>query len=940
MPTAPPAPSSFDDAKDYASRNLMPATTPDAPEAVRQAIGSYQVERAELVSAVWSRADSLEVSRSLTEVIDQFVVELWQHAAPPALVENTALLAMGSYGRFELALESDIDVMIEIGAPELVESPQLHQSVERFLTWCRDARLKVGHAVRTCDQTRHQFAADPRTPISMLDARPIGAVAHPVSWETVRAPEAAEFLRTDDDGVGFIDLLMQGYEARLERNGKTVYLLEPDIKSGEGGLRDLNCIHWAGRVRWGFVPGEQERDEVGWSSEFRHQYLDGLRWLLGLRHLLHINHEREHDRLTFPDQEKIAATLLDEDDPSGAAPRDLNSMAERLMRRHYREARDISMLTQRLLRRWQIVEGGDETKVGQVFWLTNGQLGLGDGPGAHKLASKHVVEALEHASAHDALLDPVLEVEIADSVDTWGEEERQDRALNRVFRTLLTDPNTSSKTSERLLENGILTKLVPEFDPIVCHVQHDVYHVYTTDVHSLKCLEKARKLVSGSPDREAQRWELFASVAQEVERPDILLLAALFHDIGKNRGGDHSRRGAEMMNDIGRRLDMDSSDIDQLAFLVREHLTLSDTARRQDLSDPRVIREIASRLRTVETLNELTALTFCDMSTVGPNVMTDWNAALIGELYHRLRQAIESGLESVWRDRQAVVQKHREQLWEMMRARKDDQMTSGQMTSGELRSQLDSFVRDVPTDHFATTDPAALCRQFDVYCEARQTERAQMRFTPMLERGVTEIIVCAMDVPGTLTKIAGVISAAGLNIMAAQIVTTAGGRTLDIFQVSQSPPRASLVSERSTRPPDNPRRLERLEDKLLAVLEGDTSVESLLKKRISETRLAPRPTPAVKTSVDARQDISDAFTVLEVRAPDRMGLLYEIARTLFEHGLSTHISKIDSLGTQIIDTFYVEDVHGGKLSDDKTGQVLNALFETLEHSPYLDESAD
>jgi [protein-PII] uridylyltransferase len=932
----------------------MPTITPDTPEAVSQALARYHEERDELVEAAISRVDSLEVSRRLTEMIDRFVLDLWRHAASPALAEKTALLAMGSYGRYELALGSDIDVMIELGTPDLFESAELHNAVERFLTWCRDARLKLGHAVRTPEQTRAEFESDPRTPISMLDTRKL---VHPsakpdqadeqVSWETVRAPEAAEFLRGDDDGVGFVDLLMQGYEARLERNGKTVYLLEPDIKSGEGGLRDLNCIHWAGRVRWGFVPGEQDRPDVGWTADFRHKYVDGLRWLLGLRHLLHINHEREHDRLTFPDQEKIASILIEGDEPSGVAPADLNSMAERLMRHHYREARDISMLTQRLLRRWQIVEGGEEIEVGSVFWLTKGQLGLredarpdelvdelADEP-VDELAAEQVMEALEQASAHDALLDPVLEIAIADSVATWGDEEREDRELNRTFRRLLTDPSTSSKTSERLLENGILTKFVPEFDPIVCHVQHDVYHVYTTDVHSLKCLEKARKLVSGTPDREAQRWGLFSSVAREVEQRDILLLAALFHDIGKNRGGDHSRRGAEMMNDIGRRLGMSSSDIDQLAFLVREHLTLSDTARRRDLSDPRVIREIASRLRTVETLNELTALTFCDMSTVGPNVMTDWNATLIGELYHRVRQAIEGGLESVWRDRQQVVEQHRDELWRLLRAK-----VHGQMSPGELRSQLDAFVRDVPTDHFAATDPDALCRQFEVYREARQTERAQVRFTPMLERGVTEIIVCAMDVPGTLAKIAGVISASGLNIMAAQIVTTAGGRTLDIFQVSQSPPRASLVSGRSTRPPDDPRRLERLEDKLVAALEDETSVESLLKKRIAEARLAPRPTPAVKTSVDARQDISDAFTVIEVRAPDRMGLLYEIARTLYEHGLSTHVSKIDSLGTQIIDTFYVEDVNGGKLSDDKCGQVLNALFETLEHSPYLDESAD
>jgi [protein-PII] uridylyltransferase len=907
----------------------MPSTMPPRPQAVRQAIDAYIHDRGALSREAFESADSLALADRLSALTDAFLVEMWQAASPEAIFGNSALVALGGYGRRELSFGSDIDLMVEIADEALLDEPALHACVERLLTWCRDARLKLGHAVRTPAQTLDEFEQDPRTPIAMVDARPLQDEAH-VDWESARAEQAVDYLRGDDEGVEFVELLMQGYAARLERNGKTIYLLEPDIKSGEGGLRDLNCLHWAGRVRWGFSPARENRAEIGWSEQARQAYLDGLGWLLRLRHMLHINHKRKHDRLSFPDQEAIAAHMVS---PAGEQVADPSSMTERLMRHHYREARSISMLTQRLLRRWKLVEGGDRAEIGTIFCLTNGQLSRRAGARDEPLEPDQVIEALEQASTHEALLDPVLEMSIAHCVGGWGETQRADAALNRRFRRLLTDPGTSPKTSERLLENGILTRLIPEFEPIVCHVQHDVYHVYTTDIHSLKCLEKARRLVCGAADSEARRWGLFAAVASEIENTEVFLLAALFHDIGKNRGGDHSRRGAEMMNDIGQRLQMASSDIDQLAFLVREHLTLSDTARRRDLSDGRVVREIASRVRTVETLNLLTALTFCDMSTVGPDVMTDWNATLIGELYHRLRQTIEGGLESHWRDRQAAVEGHRQALWELL-----SQSDTEPMSAGELRSQLDAFVRELPTEHFAATDPDALARQFDVFRRARDRQATAVAFFPMVERGATEIIVCAQDVPGTLAKIAGVISASGLNIMSAQIVTTAGGRTLDIFQVSQSAPRASLVSQRQPRPPEDPRRLERLEDKLTGVLGGDESVESLLKQRISETRLSPRPTPPVKTLVDVRQDVSDAFTVIEVRAGDRMGLLYEIARTLWDQDVSTHLSKIDSLGTQIIDTFYVESLEGGKLSEDKTGEVANALFETLERSPYLDES--
>jgi [protein-PII] uridylyltransferase len=948
----------------------------ETPEPIRSATERFMKVREKWAIEALSGADSLELARNLAASTDAFILELWRQAAPSDVLDATALLATGSYGRRELAAQSDIDLMIEVGRPELIDRPEFHDAVERFMTWCRDARLKLGHAVRTPEQTLREFEADLRTPISVLDARLLAGQEHlapeSVPWEPVRAPEAAEFLRADDEGIGFVQTLMEGYRARIKRNGKTIYLLEPDIKSGEGGLRDLNCIHWAGRVRWELDPGVQLLDDVGWTPEFRKIYCDGLRWILGLRNILHINHGRKHDRLNFPDQEKIAAIILEDealpeatlDEISNAVDDDLSpsdrvTRAESLMRRHYREARAISMVAQRFLRRWQLIESEEEVEIGELFGLSNGQLGfssrffqaptppdsaamLPSGP-ERALSPTEVLDALHLATEHNALLGPVLELSIAESVANWGEAERNDREFCRRFRRLLTDPKVTARTSRRLLENGILTKLVPEFEPIVCHVQHDVYHVYTTDIHSLKCLEKARKLVSGAADPEAEHWDLFRRVGAQVRRTEVFLLAALFHDIGKNRGGDHSRRGAEMMDDIGRRLGLNWGDIDRLAFLVREHLTLSDTARRRDLSDPRVIRELAARLRTVEALNELTALTFCDMATVGPHVMTDWNAALIAELYQRLRQVIENGLESLWRDHESLVEQHREALIEMLKERPPEtvggaRIAARQISEGRLRSRLDAFVRDVPTDHFATAQPEALLRQFETYREAAETDSTRVSFTALPERGVTEIIICAQDVPGTLAKIAGVISASGLNIMAAQIVTTASGRTLDIFQVSQGAPLGMLLSQRETQTPADPARLDRLAETLIETLETGESVEMLLKRRIAEARLEPRPTPPVRTLVDARQDISDSFTVFEVRAPDRVGLLYEIARTLWEHGVSTHVSKIDSLGNQIIDTFYVEGLHGGKLSDAQTAELSNALYETLENSPYLDDA--
>ncbi|MFU8804077.1 MAG: ACT domain-containing protein, partial [Bradymonadaceae bacterium] len=620
---------------------------------------------------------------------------------------------------------------------------------------------------------------------------------------------------------------------------------------------------------------------------------------------------------------------LETDDPKTAT--------ERMMRHHYRIARDVSTTTERFLRRWSTRHSSEERKIGTRFRIADGQLALRSARRALRLSSKQVLEALELASTHDIFLDPELEMSIAAAVRHWGEPERQDQILNARHRDLLTDPHTSSSTSQRLLELDILTRLIPEFEPIVCHVQHDVYHVYTTDIHSLKCLELARELIypveDPNGDEQSQlRWPVFASIAREVEDRTVLLLAALFHDIGKNRGGDHSRKGAEMMLSIGARLDLEPRQIEELAFLVREHLSLSRTARRRDISDPRIIRDLASRLGTVETLNQLTALTFCDMSTVGPNVMSDWNANLLTELYRRLRTALEHGLEETWKSSQEHAERQRDwllQWWEDAQVRGELPFGEG---PGEVQNRVNTFLRDLPRNHLIETPPEALLRQFHVYDQGRIQNSSDLLCTPIPERGITEIIVSTHDIPGALAKIAGVISSMDLNILTATIVTTSSGRTVDIFHIAHSSPAVLGPSEPQAL--TDPRRIKRLTERLHAVLDGSLDVMELLEQRIRQARLAPRPTPSVETTVTAHQELSDGFTVIEVRAPDRLGLLYKVTRTLWQHGVSTHFSKIDAIGTQVIDTFYVENLDGGKLSTEKTAELVQGLLAAVQSSPY------
>lgn len=910
------------------------------PEAVKHINDSFISLRNKLAKIAYQDHNSLQFTHTLTFATDEWLLDLWEEAIEPHLFEHCALFALGGYGRRELCFFSDLDLVIEVADESILNDPALSQSVERFMAWTRDARVKLSHAVRTTAQALQAFQEDPRTAISLIDARPLD-LERTFAWQPVDSHQAIAFLRGSDHGESFLHDLSAAHHERRKRHGQTVYLLEPDLKNGDGGLRDLNNIHWAARVRHQFDVLTELRPELGWNEDQQNLYIQSLRWLLGLRTLLHVSHNRKHDRLNFADQEALARHLsqLHPDH----YPQDPIAATEKLMRNHYRHARSISRTSQQFLRHWNIPENTTTYPLGTCFESINKQLAIRPELTQHHinhtetpqiLEDTQILEALAVASREDIPLDPALELYIDAHVQNWGDEQRQNPQLHDKFIELLTDPNTSENTSQYLLELGILTRLVPEFEPIVCHVQHDIYHIYTTDIHSLKCLEMARSLILHAQNPSTpppHKWPAFQEIAAQIQDVPIFLLAALFHDIGKNRGGNHSQKGAALVSTIAERLGLHRRRADQLAFLVREHLTLSLTARRRDISDKRIIRDIAARLRTVETLNQLTALTLCDMSTVGPDLMSDWNATLLIDLYRRLKDALEHGVESMWFDQQDQLDELRDELvnaWH--NARHQGQLPLEHHNEAKIATRIDEFIRDAPGDHLLANSPDALLRQFITYDCGATLQGTAVLITPIPEGGVTEIILSTSDVPGTLAKIAGTISSAGLNIVSANIVTTSSGRTLDIFLVHLAHSPAGPFHRADSTALTKPDRIQKLEENLRLVLDGKLNVEELLEKKIRENRLPPRPTPTVDTSVTIHQNLSDTFTVLEVTAPDQIGLLYTITHTLWKNGINTHLSKIDSLGNQVIDTFYIEDIKGGKISAEKAATLTHALHQILQ----------
>lgn len=889
----------------------------------------YLTQRGQFLSQQLPHAltQGVQIAQQLSAMTDQWILALWEEAICEVLSPDDALVyALGGYGREQLCPGSDLDVLIELSDEAHLSNPELQPAIERWMTWVRQAKLKLGLATRTIAQGKAQLSMDLRTPIALLDARRIWG-APKLMHESIGQRAALSHLRAQDQGLGFVSQLRLGHQARGQRHGQTVYLLEPDLKSGLGALRDLNTLQWAAHVRFGLDIMTQLDEQQGWDEAMRSSYLEALSWLLGLRHQLHMRHERKHDRLHFADQEQLAQGKFDKAMPASEPTKlkELGEQVEVLMRAHYKHTRQGLSMAQRLLRRWSTHRPATMQPVNACFGQAGGQLHLSKDI---ELDASQVFDALEIAHERELMLEATLEQRMALAADRWGDEERADEALQARFLALLTHQGPDPHQGQRLLELGVLIGMMPEFAPLWCHVQHDLYHVYTTDQHTIYCLERARALLNDAPDEAKARWPMFAQLAKQIRQPRLLLLAALVHDIGKNRGGDHSRKGAQLVPVIGERLGLSDGEIERLAFLVREHLCLSRTSRRRDLSDVRVIRDLAAKIRSVETLNLLTALTFCDMSTVGPQVMNDWNAALLFQLYQRLKAFIEHGVEHLWQSMQQRVAQLRHQLHALLETQAPQSLAHMDL---ELRKEfLDEFLRDVPFQLIAGLEVGLLMRLFDTALRYGQTERTAMDIELDERTGVHTLIIATADKPGALAQQAGVLAASGLNILTAEIMTTASGCALNLFRVTPQAMSAT-GSLGAVAEPLSAARQQRLLELLWRVMDEGDDVAQLLEQRLSTSRLMPKHQPGVETSMEGLQSLSDDFTVLEIKTEDRPGLLYEIASTLHRCQLNTLFSKIDSLGNKIVDTFYVEDARAsGKLSAARLSEVLDALSQTLK----------
>ncbi|HEY3594949.1 MAG TPA: [protein-PII] uridylyltransferase [Polyangiaceae bacterium] len=884
--------------------------------------------RAELLDLLSNEASAgLELARRHSKIMDGLLGSFYPAAAAmvsPKPRGPVLLAAVGGYGRRLLGLRSDLDVRLFVDE----EPEHVLPLVEALLYPLWDAGVSIGHQVVTVTDVVESAVRDLPTATALLDARAI-AGDEPVAQTLKQRAFAGVF--SDGELPHFMRRLETEVAERHRRFGDSVYLLEPDVKNGAGGLRDLDIAMWAARARWHaaelgdlvrlgvLVP--RETRELALASDF----------LWTVRNHLHSHAGRRSDRLTFPEQESISLAMGYRERmgaPAGVSDERLaGPMVEAFMSDYYRHARIVTRAREQIVGRATPRIGhhaprehdlGDGLRLfdGQVSVTDVGQLAIDPGL-ALRLYATAVTRGLRVLPfARDAVARAAAEPAFCDALRASKE------AGSTFVRLVCTARETEFRSGSILAEMhdvGLVLAMIPEFAPVVGRVHHDLYHVYTVDVHSIAAVDRLRALTRGDL---AKDWPLACRLAAETTRPEVLFLATLLHDVGKVVGGtDHSRRGALMARAILARLGLSQEDVDAACHLILQHLVMYHVAARRDLEDPQTIVEFSQHVEGREGLRNLYLLTVADLSTTSPTAMTRWKAGMLADLF-LATDGMLAGTAPLDAGRARTVRADAIALW------------TGRTDSGFIEEYLDTM----PERYLLSNTPAEIVAHAEV---ARAAKRSTVRVALVSSRHpdvaelcvvtgerprTSELCVVAGDRPGLLAAITAAIVASHLEVHAAQINSRrlADGRVqaVDLFWVRDRAGGAAGVK----------RALPKLDRDLRTVITGGVAPRELAIQRTSPW--SERPAPPVATEISMDNRASAGHTVIEVLTRDRPGLLFTLSQALHELGLSIAVAKINTEGNRVADVFYVNEVDGNKLDPGRrTAEVRAALMAALGREP-------
>ena len=776
---------------------------------------------------------------------------------------SMCLVALGGYGRKELFPYSDIDLML-LYDPEAEKG--LNDVAEAIFYPLWDAGLEVGHGVRTPAACMEEAGKDFFLQVSLLDARLL-AGSRPLFDSLL-----ADFQRTFVEGQRktFLQDMLLHRQKRHERFGNHSYLLEPHIKESRGGFRDIQAMLWSAQVLFSLKTA-QDLERAGLISAEELQAFDkASETLIKTRNRLHYISGRKNDQLFFEHQEEMAKAFGYRDEQGMLG-------VERFMRDIHEHLQVIAVTTDLFFEHAMEVLGlfepdkhPQDRELEKGIILRQGRIHLND-PALLAKRPYLLMRVFAQAAQTGCPLHHRTKKSVSAHLSLIDEKMRHSKRMSKAFLEILQSVNPLPALSD-MLESGLLSAYIPEFGHLKSLAQHDIYHVFTVDRHLLQTIEELNLL---------RRTELTLFIT--IPSPYLLFLAGLLHDIGKGYGKNHAEYGAELAGDIGRRLSLPEADIKCLTFLVREHLFLAEIAQRRDLEDEALIVRCAKQLNDPDRLTMLYLLTMADAKATGPSAWSDWKAALLLELY--LKIAI-----SLSRDDLTLPDPGAEVSW--MR--------------GQVAARLGDSpavpLKILPDDYLLGNSPEEVVRHIRLH-ETLKTQEVILQAAK--EKGHWSILIMARDRPGILNKICGVMALHNLKVLAAQIYTWIDGTVVDILHVS------STVDNEF-----EDQNWQALEDDLGMAIHFRLGLTHRLHKKLkSMITAAGQMGQRLPAKVIIDPDASDNYSVIEVYAVNRPGLLYDVTRTLSEFGINTFRAKIGTKGDQVVDVFYVLDYQGNKIED-------------------------
>lgn len=862
--------------------------------------GALEQGRAEIQRRFEAReATGTATLRAGAYLLDQLIRTLHEFTTtevfPEIKDEHMALIATGGYGRAEIAPHSDLDLMFlmhhKAGA-------DFNAAVEWMLYMLWDMGLKVGHATRTMDEAVELAKTDVTICTSLLEARWISgdnamfkAFEQCFEGDVIKGTEAQ-----------FVKNKLDERDTRHERMGDSRYVLEPNIKDGKGGLRDLQTLFWIAQYiyRVKDVAGLVDKGVLDKIDAKR--FAKAQRFLWTVRCHLHYLAGRPDETLSFNVQSDLAKRM-DYTDRAGATG------VERFMKHYFLVARDVGDLTRVICAvlehqhakksRFTLPSFNFRKNRIPGFQVDGGRLTV-EGVQVFKDDPVNLLRLFSEAERYDLDIHPEALRLVQRNLKLITHDVREDAGANALFIAMLTSEKGPKLTLNRLSESGVLGRFVPDFARVVAQMQYDMYHVYTVDEHTIRAIDILSRIERGLL---AKDHPVSTEVIKDVQSRRVLYVAVLLHDIAKGRGGDHAVVGAEVAEKLCPRFGLSAWETETVTWLVLHHLDMNRTAYKRDLDDAKTIRDFVDMVQSPERLRLLLILTVADTRAVGPNVWNGWKASLLRELYYAAQEAMTGGLPAERRELRAG--RVRGQVIDRLDAWTTD--------------DVDWFLAQSNADYLLSYDADAIAHHADIVLKCdRAGTQLYMEDRAVEDMDVTEVLIHTLDHPGVFAAIAGAMALSGANIVDAKITTLGNGMALNTMWIQDIEGHAMQGEAR----------IVRLKDRIEAALTGRIRPERELEAE--RARQLPSRTRVfeVPPRVLVNNEASVQATVIEVNGRNRMGFLHDVTRALTDFGMQINSAHVTTYGERVVDVFYVRDVFGLKLDAESKIKILRTKLLT------------